>query len=173
EDNGETFEGAQTTTMEKLAAGEGFVAVEAPLVGLDEGVEYRFRLGAENAVGLTEDEGTFETLQRRAPLPCANGAYRFGLAANLPDCRAYELVTPAQTDGLTPEATDFGGGPSLGFNDWLTVQRGEGAGEKLTYFTQGTLPGFEGNGVLDGYRAERNPGDHPADGWQSAIFSPN
>jgi Divergent InlB B-repeat domain len=173
EDNGETFEGARTTAMEELAAGEGFVAVEASLVGLEEGVEYRFRLGAENAVGLAEDEGTFETLQRRTSSPCANGAYRVGPAAHLPDCRAYELVTPAQTDGLTPQATDFGGSPSQGINDWLTVQRGEGAGERLTYFTEGTLPGFEGNGVLDGYRAERGAGAHPAAGWQSAVFSPN
>jgi hypothetical protein len=173
EDNGGTFEGARTTTMEELAPGAGFVPVEAPLVGLDEGVEYRFRLGAENAAGPAEDEGTFETLQRKTSSPCANAAYRFGLAVNLPDCRAYELVTPGQTDGLTPEAATYGGSPSQGVNNWLTVQHGKGAGERLTYFTEGTLSGFEGNGVLDGYRATRGAEEHPPGGWQSTLFSPS
>jgi hypothetical protein len=53
------------------------------------------------------------------------------------------------------------------------VQRGEGAGERLSYFADGTLPGFEGNGRRDGYRAQRGAGDHPAGGWQSALFSPD
>jgi hypothetical protein len=173
EDNGETFGGAQHTPMEELAPGSGFVAVEAQLIGLEEGTEYRFLLRAMNSVGPAEDEGAFETLQRRVSPPCPNSEYRTGLSANLPDCRAYELVTPAQTEGLTPHATGSASSPSGNFSNWLTVQRDGGAGERLSYFTDGTLPGFEGNGVLDGYRAERGAGDHPAGGWQSALFSPD
>jgi hypothetical protein len=176
EANGESFEGAQPTPKEELAPTEGFVAVEAPLLGLEEGTEYRFRLRAMNLVGPApegEGEGTFETLERRLSVKCPNDAYRFGLSANLPDCRAYELVTPAQTDGLTPYAANDGNTASGSFSNWLTVQRGESAGERLSYFTEGTLPGFEGNGILDGYRAEREAGDHPAGGWRSALFSPN
>jgi len=173
EDNGEAFDGAQKTPKGQLAAGEGFVAVEAPLLGLEEGTKYRFRLRAMNSVGPAEDEGTFETLQRSTSPACPNGAYRFGLSAKLPDCRAYELVTPAQTNGLIPEAVASGTSPSGGFSNWLTPQQGEAAGERLSYFTSGTLPGFEGNGLIDGYRAERGAGDHPVGGWQSKLFSPS
>jgi hypothetical protein len=164
----------QSTLVVELPPGEESVAVNAPLTGLEEGTEYHFRLVAENPVGTAEDEGPpFETLERRESPPCPNAEYRFGLSANLPDCRAYELVTPAQTNGLSPYAAAHGTSPSLGFSNWLTVQRDEGAGERLTYFADGTLPGFEGNGVLDGYRAERGAEEHPAGGWQSALFSPD
>jgi hypothetical protein len=173
EANGETFAGAKSTPVGVLGAAKGLFAVQAPLTGLKEGTKYRFRLVVEDTVGTATGEGSFETLQRRAPETCPNGEYRFGLSANLPDCRAYELVTPAQTDGLLPYAAGSGGTASGTFSNWLTVPRGEGVGERLSYFTDGTLPGFEGNGRLDGYRAERGAGDHPPGGWQSALFSPD
>ena len=175
DENEATFDGAKNTPVGELEPTSGFVAVEAPLTGLEEETEYHFRLFAENSVGSAEpgeDEGSFKTLQRSQSLPCPNTAYRFGLSAALPDCRAYELVTPAQTNGLTPAAEYDGGTPSGSFSNWFTVQRGEGSGERLSYFTLGTLPGFEGNGRLDGYRAERGEEDHPAGGWQSTLFSP-
>jgi hypothetical protein len=176
EANGKTFEEAQPTPAGKLKAGSGFVTVEAILTGLEEGTTYRFRLRAMNSVGPAEDEGSsFATLERRAPQTCSNTEFRFGLSAGLPDCRAYELVTPAQTNGLVPEAATSGTSPSGTFNDWLTPQRGEagGVGERLSYFTNGTLPGFEGNGVFDGYLAKRGEGEHPSGGWQSVLFGPN
>jgi hypothetical protein len=174
EADGESFENAEKTPLAKLGSGSSFLPVEASLLGLEEGTRYRFRLAAMNSVGPAEGEGTFETLQRKAPQSCENGAFRFGLSANLPDCRVYELVTPGQTDGLTPYAAGDGGTPSGSFSNWLTPQGGEGAGERLSYYTNGTLPGFEeGNGILDAYRAERGAGEHPANGWQSVLFSPN
>ena len=171
EEEGESFEDAQHTPEGELAPAETPVFVQAHLGGLEEGTAYRFRLVAVNAAGMAEDEGTFETLERLAPQSCPNAEYRTGLSANLPDCRAYELVTPAHTDGLSPRS-DL---QSLigSFNNWLTVQRGEAAGERLSYLTDGTLSGFEGNGQSDSYRAERGAGSHPAEGWQSTLFSPN
>jgi hypothetical protein len=170
------FEGPAThhTATEVLKAGEAPVPVSANLFGLNEGTEYLFRAVAKNAVGrLAGPSASFATQARRGAEDCPNALYRFGLSANLPDCRAYELVTPAQTDGLIPRAEASATSPSVGFSNWLTVQRGEGVGERLSYFTNGTLPGFEGNGVLDGYRSERGAGDHPLGGWQSSLFSPN
>jgi sugar lactone lactonase YvrE len=171
EEEGESFEGAQHTPEGELEPAKDPVPVQAHLGSLKEGTAYRFRLLVANTSGKAEDEGTFETLERRPPQSCLNGEYRTGLSANLPDCRAYELVTPAQTDGLSPRADLQGLADS--FSNWLTVQRGEAAGERLSYFTSGTLPGFEGNGQLDGYRAERGVGAHPVTGWQSALFSPS
>ncbi len=173
DENGETLQGAKYTPTGTLALGKGLTAVEAPLTGLEEGTEYRFRLRAMNSAGSAEDEGVFETLERGAAQSCPNAEYRIGLSAALSDCRAYELVTPAQTNGLTPSAVGDGNTQSGGFSNWLTVQRGSSAGERLSYFTEGTLPGFEGNGRLDGYRAERELGEHPVGGWQSTLISPN
>jgi hypothetical protein len=162
-----------STPVAQLPAGDGPVAVQAVLVGLQEGVEYYFRLVAENEAGEAFGaEQSFRALKRPDGDPCPNDQFRTGLGANLPDCRAYELVTPAETSGFTPHAAG-NGSPGAGFTNWLVTPRGAGAGESLAYFSNGTLPGFDGNGFLDGYRARRGPGEHPPEGWSSEIFSPS
>jgi hypothetical protein len=94
------------------------------------------------------------------------------LSANLPDCRAYELVTPAETAGANITAPIFASSAD-GFNNWLTVPRGVGAGEALTFDSSPTLAGFEGSGVTDGYRSARNAGPHPKEGWNTELVSPS
>jgi hypothetical protein len=177
EENGESFSGASSTPTATLPASAGISAVEVPLLGLEEGVIYRFRLIAENEdATVTGPDQILTTLQRRLPESCPNAAYRSGLSANLADCRAYELTTPAETNGLSPVAPPIltaGEYTDPGFNNWLAVPRGTAAGERLSYYTNGTLPGFDGNGVNDVYRAERGAGEHPAAGWQSTLAAPS
>jgi hypothetical protein len=161
-----------STPVQELPSDADETEVTAILTGLSEGTAYFFRLVATNeandAVG---QELEFRTQERREDPVCANAEYRFGLSANLPDCRAYELVTPANTNGLSPVATSFGEGTR--FNNWLAMPRGAGAGDQIAYLTSGTLPGFEGNGNFDGYLARRTPGnEHPPEGWQSELLSP-
>lgn len=170
------FEGPATlrSGSRQLPAGEAGVPVAFTAVGLAEATEYVYRLVAGNEAGTAvEPTQSLVTQVRRPAEECPNSAYRVGFSANLPDCRAYELVTPAQTNGLTPfAATESQSGPAGIFNYWLTPPRGEAAGERLFYSTNGTLPGFEGQGHLDGYRAERGAGEHPAAGWQTSLVSP-
>jgi hypothetical protein len=162
----------QSTPTQALPPGDGKVSVEAAITGLAEGTTYHFRIVAGNEAGTAPGtDRAFETLERRSESCPANVSYRTGLSANLPDCRAYELITPAETNGLTFGA-GAGGDPGDIFNSWLVVPRGPGAGERLSYFG-GTLPGFEGNASLDGYRASRGAGEHPAEGWSSELFSPS
>jgi hypothetical protein len=164
---------SHSTPVEELSASAGRTEVEANLVGLEEGATYHFRVVAENEAGEAAGlDREFTTLARRTEPPCPNSAYRTGLSAKLPDCRAYELVTPAETNGLTPNAVT-NGTIGAGFNDWLVTPRGQGAGERVSYFTSGTLPGFDGSGFLDGYRAERGPGEHPQAGWANSLFGPS
>jgi hypothetical protein len=164
--------GQSTPTIE-LAPGDGSVPVSAAITGLAEGVTYHFRAVAENEAGAAPGpDGTFATLERHSSPPCPNVAFRTGLSSSLPDCRAYELVTPAETNGLSPLAPDSGNPDTL-FNNWLVDPRGAGAGERLSYFTIGTLPGFEGNGRFDGYHAQRGAGEHPVEGWQNELFGPS
>ena len=170
---GPTTSYGQSTPALDLAPGEEGVSVEVPLNGLQEGASYHFRLVAENEAGTAAGEDrAFTTLQRRSAESCPNPEFRTGLSANLPDCRAYELVTPAETHGLRP------GSPSSSStdrdaNNWLVDPRGPGAGESLAFFTVGTLPGFEGNGLVDGYRAARGAGPHPQGGWSTELSGPS
>jgi len=160
----------QSTPVAELPAGEDPIAIGTDVTGLVEGAPYHFRIVAENgALTVAGPDRTFVTLARRPVETCPNPEFRTGLSAKLPDCRAYELVTPAETNGLKPIAANSS---SSGFNNWLVTPRGAGAGERVSYFTSRTLPGFNGNGSLDGYRATRGPGSHPVAGWTSELVGP-
>jgi len=161
----------QSTTAKVLAPSDGPIAIQATVTGLVEGTEYHFRLVAENDAKVVEGpDQTLTTEERAAAQNCPNVEFRSGFSANLPDCRVYELVTPADTRGGTPSATTT---PTAAqkFNNWLVAPRGAEAGESLAYFVP-TLPGFEGTGVTDGYRAERANGAHPMEGWVNELAGP-
>jgi hypothetical protein len=84
--------------------------------------------------------------------------------AGLPDGRAYELVTPPDTNGRIPTASVFGtpisGAPSTGFPFDLV----SGAGDGLSFGTEGgALPGIGGSGFYDSFEAQRDP----ESGWST------
>lgn len=91
---------------------------------------------------------------------CPNESFRTGLSAQLPDCRAYELVTPADSNGRLIEALDTFGLPAAGrvlANELASPTRDSAA--FLVY--QGALPDVkEKTGVADAYAAGRG-----AEGW--------
>jgi hypothetical protein len=101
---------------------------------------------------------------------CPNEAARPGASARLPDCRAYELVTPRDTGGALPVGVDSG----LVTLVALPLKRfsfppAMASGGSFVYATFGTaLPGTDGSGVANTYRAERG-----ADGWTSRLFGPS
>jgi hypothetical protein len=101
------------------------------------------------------------TLGRQGAQACANATLRSeNNSGLLADCRAYELVTPADLRGAQP----FDEGSS-----WVVASGGAGAGESVGFFLQGaTLPGADGNGVFDLYRTTRS-----TSGWSTEIFGPN
>src|SRR5262249_39828156 len=73
------------------------VTVSSSLQGLTEGVTYHFRLVATNQYGTTASpDQTFGFY----PPNCPNAQLRQETRSNtLPDCRAYELVTPSFANG--------------------------------------------------------------------------
>jgi hypothetical protein len=149
-----------------LPVGKEYVGVSAVATGLEPGTPYRFRAFAENEEGHDEEEGTFTTYEAVGPLPpCENEALRAGLSVALPDCRAYELVTPPSTNGHVPHGIAF---PVIRF---LTLEASP-LGDKVSFVTEGgSLPGLEGGtGAFNGdpYLATRGP-----KGWITASSGPD
>lgn len=82
---------------------------------------------------------------------CPNAELRTGLAAGLPDCRAYEMVSPV--DKNAGEATQ--GVPGLSAD-----------GSRVTFGSNGVFAGAQ-SGIAGAYRAERS-----AAGWQTISIVP-
>ena len=92
-----------------------------------------------------------------AATECPNQAFRTGPSANLPDCRAYELVTPSNADGRPLE---FPRGEADLFPTEVASPNG---GSFVFQATGGPLAEpAEGNGVIDVYQASRTAG-----GWRT------
>jgi hypothetical protein len=91
-----------------IGAGSSGVEVAQALSGLQPNTTYHFRVVATDANGTVE--GADHTFVFLVPehVACANEALRAGLAANLPDCRGYEMVTPPQKNSALIGAVLFG-----------------------------------------------------------------
>jgi hypothetical protein len=75
-------------------------AVIQPLYGLASGTTYHYRLVASSVGGTTDGaDQTFTTTTSAQPGSCSNNQFRHGHAAALPDCRAWELVSPPDKRG--------------------------------------------------------------------------
>jgi hypothetical protein len=87
-----------------------------------------------------------------AAAACPNEAVRIGASAQLPDCRAYEQVSPVEKNGadvsLLNEAVAVGGGA-------------------ISYPSNGGFAGAAGNATVNQYLGRRGP-----DGWTTEALMP-
>jgi len=105
-----TAYGTTVPCPHKLAGTVGQTVV-VPIEGLSSGVTYHFRVLAESKWDLgepvTSEDQTFEFF----PPNCPNSTVRNKTGSNfLPDCRAYELVSPSNANATLL----FSGGPNTG-----------------------------------------------------------
>ena len=131
-----------------LLPGSGPVGIDLP--GLQPGKTYHFRLVATNGngTGYGADEtltvpvrpGSFGEGEGAA---CPNEQFRTGLSAHLPDCRAYEQVTPVDKEGAV-EINAYG----------------------LTFSELGTVVGEDGDHML-----VVAPATHWGSGQSPYVFS--
>ena len=138
--------GQNAPSTKDAAAGSGgeMVVVSQALSGLAPETTYHYRVVANNATGTTVGQDlTFETPPASSPPAesCPNQALRVGLSAALPDCRAYEQISPQNKQGsnASPKAFAadgehvqffgtgaFAGAPRGGSNNYVGTRTGDG-----------------------------------------------
>ncbi len=92
----------------------------------------------------------------KAKTDCPNQAFRTGLSAKLPDCRAYEMVSPLDKNNGD---ISTGGG---------THEQGSSDGERATYSSFQAFGNPQGAPFASQYFSSRNP----ATGWSTRSISP-
>ncbi|HEX2097139.1 MAG TPA: hypothetical protein VHF50_07215 [Solirubrobacterales bacterium] len=141
------------------------VLATAGLNGLSPETAYRFRFVASSSGGgpTFGDDGSFVTFPANPPpsTACANQDRRGGLSALLPDCRAYEMVSPVDKNG---------GDIRSPFNISTIEQfypQARPDGNKFTYSAGVSFGGGAGNPFVSQYMAHRG-----GVGWTSENITP-
>jgi hypothetical protein len=117
------------------------------------GTTYHYRVVATNADSTNEGpDRTIRTFRPFTPeTDCPNQAFRYSAGASLPDCRAYEMVSPVDKNN-----GDLRGiGSERGFNRVKTTP----TGEKLTYNSYRAFGDAEGAPFESQYIARRLAGE--------------
>lgn len=151
---GTTAAYGQTIPCTSTPSGNSAVRVSADLTGLSPDTGYHFRLFLTTSGGSTEGEDHgFSTFRVPAPAgACPNAGIRaLQGTENLPECRAFEQVTPVEKNG-----------GNVSFSRPAQSALAPGA---IAYSLSSGLPGQETNQAIGWYRAKR-----AATGWSSRSF---
>lgn len=155
---GESY-GQSTPESASIGEGETGHVVTTRITGLQPGTTYHYRVVASNVESPDGIAGADKTLTTN-PAPgseptgtCPNEARRaeqpFGLT--LPECRAYEMVSPVET--TSQDATD----------SFVEVgARAAVSGEAVTYSSKGSFGEAPGSGFENQYLSRRE-----SDGWST------
>jgi hypothetical protein len=158
------FTGAATAATGTIPSGGTSRLVSAFATGLAPGTSYRFRVVAQNGTGDDEEESAFATYSDAVGGgACPNQSLRAGASALLPDCRAYELVTPPDTNGGPTKGAGIEG-------DRFGMVQSSPLGDVVSFeLLGGALPGTEASGGFHGdpYKATRGPA-----GWSTTLAGP-
>jgi hypothetical protein len=154
-----------------FGSGEAGVKRSVVLFPLSPGTTYHYRLAAIN--GLLEEPvfseaKTFRTFREEDIESCpGNEAFRIGASSALPDCRAYELVSPlekANGDIVVLEETPD--------NQPAVLNQSAVSGERLSYGAYRAFGDAKSAPYTSQYMAQRNPLGHDEEGWQTHGISP-
>jgi hypothetical protein len=145
----------------EIGLGTEPVEVSQRLTNIQAGTTYHYRVVATNAEGTTygPDE-IFITFPAAPPAgvdTCPNAAFRVGWSALLPDCRAYEMVSPV----------DKNGGDILADEPRLFTSAA--SGERVAFFSGTSFGAVKGSGTggTTQFMAARGTG-----GWGTHGITP-
>jgi len=187
---GECSEGGcdQTTPVTGLTSksvNKAIATAGVILEGLEPGTTYHYRFVAQSSGGgpvFGEDpdgkggpeEASFEKGVERTfttfaaadpPLNCpANEAFRNGPAAELPDCRAYEMVSPLDKQNADVALWIPRGGS---FPQRIEINQGATSGDRFTFTSSAAFANPGSAPYLSQYLANRSD-----QGWASESISP-
>ncbi|MGA8362904.1 MAG: hypothetical protein WB709_00110 [Solirubrobacteraceae bacterium] len=167
---GTTTAYGQTAPFPEGDTGAGFTSrtVWAGASGLQPGTTYHYRVVVTSEVGgvIVGEDHTFTT-GAASRATCPNEMFRTGFSAALPDCRAYELVTPPNKQGAQPDKDE--GGNGRGELSVVKTLQGNFAavdGNRLSFKSEDVQPGSPSAG--ESYVATRGPS-----GWaEEDMFPP-
>jgi len=140
------------------------------LTGLEPGTTYHYRFvarsdggGPVHGVGQGEADATFTTYPPAgaAKTDCPNQAFRTGASALLPDCRAYEMVSPVDKEGADIMALKN----STGYPAALDLAAA--SGDRVTFSASRAFAGAPSAPYASQYVSARN-----GNGWATEAISP-
>jgi len=151
------------TPVQAVGADRVAHQVSADLTGLSPGQRYLWRIACQNSSGSEASKvPTIHTyLPFGAEAGCANQAFRTEASALLPDCRAYEMVSPTDKSGGDVIRGSFGVGDPDGFTE-ATPE-----GNRITYTTIAPFGARESAVNFNQYLAERG-----GEGWSGRGIDP-
>jgi hypothetical protein len=138
------------------------------LKGLVPDTTYFFRFVAQSHGGgpVFGTDATFSTFAKPQELdPCANDVFRGGFGASLPDCRAYEMVSPlAKNNGDITSRLTVSGEPTA-------ISQSAVEGGRFTYSSGRSFAEPEGAPFTSQYLASRGPLESDEPGWKNENIS--
>lgn len=152
------FEYGQTTAYGQtvpspdgdVGSGSGNQIVNMHVTGLASGSTYHFRVVVQNALGTVySPDAVLETQSS----DCPNAELRTGFSPALPDCRAYEMVSPAYKADYDVQGESLGVSPD---------------GERAVFTSLGAFSGAESDVFEVPYVARRES----TQGWITSATSP-
>ncbi len=153
------------------SAGEGFSARVgwASAKGLAPGTTYHYRVVVTNGLGAVAGPDQTFTTESIAQATCPNEQTRGGFSAGLPECRAYELVTPPSKSSAQPDTVT-----EKTYDEELAATQPVGGlahniaaddGNRFAYESAEVMPGSQSAGLE--FIATRGPS-----GWSSEDALP-
>jgi hypothetical protein len=164
------FAAARRTGEVVFGSGEELQAASVFVEDLVPG-SYRFRVVADDPLidPIASSLRSFTTLQPSLPLPgCANQRFRTGAGAFLPNCRAYEMVSPVDKEnGDVIAIGNINSNPA-------ELNQSAAMGGKLTFSSYRAFGDAKSAPFTSQYFATRFPNveDQVKEGWESQGISP-